>query len=264
MLCREVRKRTSEYVDRWLGETDRQSFEAHVAECASCTTYVDEVRRTAVLLRTARRPTPPPTLFDSTLRAIDRTIEPKLAIVASPPRRRVRPTASGLVGLFWRLLVDYEFKLIAYSAGVIVTFTLFTGTLAGLRPIWQIARNLQQEPTFWMSSAEAEALGLTLPDNVAKVAYTLPRVAEHGSLSQFAAYPGLPGDDDLVVIAEVRPDGRALLVEVISGPEDPEFVNDLRVALNQTAFVPASAVTTAGTPVPSRVVLLLQRVDIVG
>jgi hypothetical protein len=163
-----------------------------------------------------------------------------------------------------RLLVDYEFKLIAYSVSVIVTCVLFTGTLAGLRPIWQMARNLQQEPRIWMSAAEAAALGIPTPDGVATVAYTLPRVAERGSLSQFAAYPGVPDDDDLVVIAEVRPDGRASLVEVLSGPEDPEFVNELRIALNRPAFVPASAIGASGRPVPSRIVLLLQRVDVVG
>jgi hypothetical protein len=264
MVCREATKRTSEYVDRRLGEIERRAFDDHLAECASCRSHLREIREASEALRFAPRPVPPPDLLDSTLRAIDRTREPRLAIVASPPRRRVRPVAGGLAGLFWRLLVDYEFKLIAYSAGVIVTFALFTGTLAGLRPIWQMARDLQQEPIFWMSSAEAEALGLSMPEGMKTVAYTLPRVAEHGSLSQFAAYPGVPGDDDLVVIAEVRPDGRATIIEVISGPDDPEFVNGLSHALNSSAFVPASAVTAAGTPVSSRVVLLLQRVDIIG
>jgi hypothetical protein len=256
--------RTSEYIDRRLGEAQRRAFEEHLAQCASCRWRVDDTRAAVDALRSARRPVPPPDLLDSTLRAIDRTIEPRLAIVASPPRRRVRPLGGGLVAFCRRLLADYEFKLIAYSVGVVVTFTLFTGTLAGLKPIWQIARNLQQEPMIWISSEEAAVMGIPGVDGMRTVAYTLPRVAEHGSLSQFAAYPGLPDEDDLVVIAEVRPDGRASLIEVLSGPEDPAFVNELRIALNRPAFVPASAVTVAGRPVPSRVVLLLQRVDVVG
>src|SRR6185503_2916310 len=104
----------------------------------------------------------------------------------SPPRRRVRPLGGGLLALCRRLLVDYEFKLIAYSVGVVVTFALFTRTLARLRPICQIARNLQNEQMIWISGEEAVALGLPVPDGVTTVAYTLPRVAEHGSLSQFA------------------------------------------------------------------------------
>jgi hypothetical protein len=264
MFCRQVTARTSEYIDRRLDDAHRRAVEQHLALCARCRERVEETRGAVNMLRGAAPPAPPVDLLDSTLRAIDRTGEPRLAIVASPPRRRVRPLAGGLTALCRRLLVDYEFKLIAYSVGVVVTFVLFTGTLAGLKPIWQIARNLQEEPMIWMSSEEAAVLGIPTIEGVRTVAYTMPRVAEHGSLSQFVAYPGLPDEDDLVVIAEVRPDGRALLVEVISGPEDPALVNELRVALNQSAFVPASAVTASGRAVPSRVVLLLQRVDIVG
>jgi hypothetical protein len=264
MLCREVRNRTSEYLDRRLGETHRRAFDEHVAGCASCDRRLDETRAAIELLREAPAPRPPSGMLASTLRAIDRTVEPRLAIVASPPRRRVRPLAGGLLAFCGRLVVDYEFKLIAYSVGVVVTFALFTSTLAGLRPIWQIAQSLRQEPMIWMSSEEAAALGIPTPAGVTTVAYTLPRVAEHGSLSQFAAYPGVQGYEDLVVIAEVRPDGCASLVEVLSGPEDPEFVNELRIALNRPAFVPASAVSVSGRPVSSRIVLLLQRVDIVG
>jgi hypothetical protein len=64
------------------------------------------------------------------------------------------------------------------------------------------------------------------------------------------------------VLAEVGSDGRASIVEVLSGPSDPKLVQMLETALFRQAFEPAKS--RSRRPVPSRVVLLVQQVDVIG
>lgn len=265
MHCSEVTRRTSEYLDRRLGDAERSSFAEHLVVCARCRARVEETRAAVRLLRESAHPAPPPDLFDATMRAIDRTAAPRLTIMTLPPRRRLRPQG-GILRFLNRLAADYEFNIIAYSVGLVVTFFLFGGTILGLRPLWEVARDMRaDDPTIWITGSEARVMGVPAESGYTTVAYTLPRVDRTGSLPQFAANTGGGADsDDILVLAEVMPDGRASIVEVLNGPNDPDIVNSLQVALDRPAFVPASAVSESGQPVASRVVLLLQRVDVVG
>jgi hypothetical protein len=262
MHCQESQKRTSEYIDHLLGEVDRSAYVDHLAACAPCRAHLGEMRGTVEWLRSLPAIPPPPDLYESTFRAIDRTEEPRLAVVATPPRRRLRPMDAGLGALVRRFFVEHEFHLIAYSVGMVASFFLFTGVLMGLRPL--VALTAGQSPrqaTIWITTREADAMGVDLEPRLAAVAYTIPKVSEQGGLPQFAARSQASGSD-LIVLADVSAEGRASIVEILGGTADPQVVGELAIALNRRVFVPARAIS--GRPVASRVVFLLQRVDVVG
>jgi anti-sigma factor RsiW len=50
MPCRELVELVTEYLEDTLTAVDRLRFEAHLAECEYCVTYVDQMRRTIRLL----------------------------------------------------------------------------------------------------------------------------------------------------------------------------------------------------------------------
>lgn len=50
MPCRELVELVSDYVEDRLSWTDRARFEAHIAECEYCETYLEQMRQTIRLL----------------------------------------------------------------------------------------------------------------------------------------------------------------------------------------------------------------------
>ena len=163
-------------------------------------------------------------LFESTFRAIDRTTEPRLAVVATPPRRRLRPLDASLGPLVRRFLVEHEFHLISYSVGMVASFFLFTGVLMGLRPLVALTAGASpKQATIWITTREADAMGVDLEPRLAAVAYTIPKGLRAGGLPQFAAVSQVSGSD-LIVLADVSADGRASNVEVLGGTADPHVV----------------------------------------
>jgi hypothetical protein len=261
MDCQNIRELTSEYIDHLLGEEQRRAYVDHLSACAACRAYLAETRGAVGELRALGAPPLPGGLAESTLRAIDRTAEPRLAVVGRPPRRWLRPVDPRPAAFLKRFLAEYEFRLISYGVGMVASFAIFTSVLIGLQPLADLTREYGARPaTIWITTRQADAMGQELGPRLTAVAYTIPKVSEQGGLPQFAARANSP--DDIVVLADVGVDGRASIVEVLSGPEDPHFVGELAVALNRPVFVPARAVS--GRPVRSRVVLLLQHVDVVG
>jgi len=51
MDCREFVEIVSEYIEAALAETERLRTEAHLAGCAGCRAYLDQMERTIALLR---------------------------------------------------------------------------------------------------------------------------------------------------------------------------------------------------------------------
>lgn len=49
--CRDVAETASDYLERDLSRFDRLKFRAHLLLCQSCRRYVEQIARTAVLLR---------------------------------------------------------------------------------------------------------------------------------------------------------------------------------------------------------------------
>jgi anti-sigma factor RsiW len=52
LACRELVERVTDYLEGALSPAERSRFEIHLAACAGCLAYVDQLRR---LLRVARR-----------------------------------------------------------------------------------------------------------------------------------------------------------------------------------------------------------------
>lgn len=256
MRCEEVCNYASEYIDRQLDDETRDGVVLHLSRCAECAAHVDDLRAMIVSIGGLSAPEPPEDLFDRTLLALDRESEPEMTIIT---RRhfRLRPHYTGnLVQIAKQILVDYEFKLIAYSIGLVLTFGLFGGVLASMRPLMSLSPFMSpSQHAVWMSPVEARVLG-----SFATV-HSLPRIAATSELPETALTAAEL--DNLVILAEINPDGRGEIVQVLSHPADAQAVGRLAVAMNQPhAFVPAYAVS--GRPIPSRVVLFVERMDILG
>jgi anti-sigma factor RsiW len=46
LTCRELVRLVTDYLEGELSETDRRRFDAHIAACDGCTTYIAQVRDT--------------------------------------------------------------------------------------------------------------------------------------------------------------------------------------------------------------------------
>lgn len=261
MRCHEVRKHTSEYIDLFLDESSREQVSNHLALCGSCRRHVDATRQAIALLKQSSAPAPPPELFERAILAIERETEPAMTIVT---RRhfQLKPKYQGnLLQIAGQIVRDYEFKLVAHCVGLCISFVLFSALLLSMRPILRMSPYFpQNERPIWISRI---AGGEGRPGSVTPAAYTLPRITDGNSLVQYAKQSDLLYMGDFVVIAEVTPDGRGSIVQVLSGPPDSQAVGQLAVALNQPrTFVPAHAVS--GKAVNSLVVLRFDWIDVWG
>jgi anti-sigma-K factor RskA len=86
----DVHTLTGPYVLDALPDDERVAFEAHLAECAFCTTEVAELREAAVKLSTQVAAPPPPALKASVMAAIEtvRQLPPAVPGGDTVPRRR--------------------------------------------------------------------------------------------------------------------------------------------------------------------------------
>lgn len=260
MRCHEVQNRTSEFIDHRLGEPERGRFLGHLAGCPSCREHLEATRAVVSSLASLAAPPPPADFAERTLMAIDREVEPEISIVTRRHFRFAPRYQGSLFDVARQVFFDYEFKLVAYSVGLCLSFIMFGGMLLSLRPILSISEfRPPAERIVWISPFEGSALG----GQPSTVAYSLPRVSDGGALVDYTLFADSISSEDLVVIAEVTTDGRARVVQVLSGPQDERALGELSVALNRPrTFVPAFAVS--GRPVPSRVVLFVEHVDVIG
>lgn len=261
MRCRFIKNKTSAYIDGQLGDAERAAYVDHLAGCPSCRAHLTETRAAIDLLRGTSLAGPPSGLLDAVLGAMDRETAPRLTIVPTPQRPRFRRFDGDLVSVLRRFVVDYEFKLVSYGVGVVASCLLMFGTLNALKGIGVVFEPQLSAQTIWISVQESKVMGLTPSDGFATVAYTIPKVEELGGLPQFAA-TAPPAADEIMVLADVDPYGRASIVEVLSGPTDPLVVERLETALYRPAFKPAKS--RSGRAVPSRVILLVQQVEVAG
>ena len=260
MRCRNYKLLASDYIDGLLGESDRSAYIDHLARCPGCRTHLTETRSAVDFLKKSTSVAAPMGLFEGTIAALERDSEPSLAIVSPPvTKARIPRFDHDLLSLMRHFVVNNEFKLVSYGVGMVASCVLMLGTLNALKGVGVIFQ--PQTPTIWISVQESEVMGLEPRDGFAMVAYTIPKVTASGGLPQFAA-TAQPSENEIMVLADVGTDGRASIVEVLSGPSDPQFVARLENALYRPSFTPAK--TKSGRAVPSRVVLLVQQVEVVG
>jgi anti-sigma factor RsiW len=67
MNCNELVELVTDYLEGRLPAADRERFEAHLAECDACVTYVDQIRASIALLGTLSEDALPPGAADALL-----------------------------------------------------------------------------------------------------------------------------------------------------------------------------------------------------
>ena len=257
MRCSEIRNHASEFIDLWLEDEARNRVLDHLVTCHECRDVVDGMRQTSYALRGIAAPPPPADLLESTLVALDREAEPQISIITRRHYRLRSHYTGSLLDVARQIVLDYEFKLIAYSFGLVLSLCLFSVVLASMRPLLSLSPFVSPSQTaIWISPREAQVLGASVGS-----VHSLPRVASSSSLPDGTSFA--PDGDNLVVIAEISTDGSGEIVQVLSEPSDARAVGRLAIAMDQpSAFVPAYS--PSGRPIASRVVLFVESVEIWG
>jgi predicted anti-sigma-YlaC factor YlaD len=68
LACREFVELVSDYLDESMAASDRARFEAHLAECDGCTSYLQDIRLVVGALHQVP-PTPDPVIHETLLNA---------------------------------------------------------------------------------------------------------------------------------------------------------------------------------------------------
>src|SRR5262245_44441396 len=259
MNCREYKLIASEYIDRVLDEVRTANYEAHVTACADCNLHLDQIRSLSLGLKHSKRPQTPRELHSNVMSAVRRKTVERL------------PIADRLTD--W--LTKLNPHLVSYSAGVIASALLFTGTLAGFRPLPIIERRVPDVVSQTLDIIEVitgtddeyhpyNGMELASPPELQPHSYELPRLSEHGAMASvtYLAFPKT-GDESAAVLVEVESDGSARIVDVLSKPKDPYLIKELDWALKMKPFQPAKR-SGSGQPIPTRIVLLNYKVDVTG
>ncbi|HKV42861.1 MAG TPA: anti-sigma factor [Blastocatellia bacterium] len=251
MRCKESQHLLSAYLDRELGADQSAGLEAHLSGCPNCRCRLWETERASGMLSRLEPLEVPRELRGYIMTAVRRSSAGKLSF-----RARV---LDGLLKL--------NPQLVSYAAGVFVSVFLFGATLAGFRPIRIIGpiADFQIIPSVFGSDGQYHIYNDLPPDRAVPSTeheYELPRVNNRSSLISFSniAYRK-PGDEEAAALIEVTPDGRGSIVRVLQKPSDPDVMDDLRWSLSKRPFQPA---IVSGRPVQTRIVLLVQKIDVSG
>jgi hypothetical protein len=251
MRCKEFQIEASGYVDGQLGPGETVRYHAHLSTCADCRAYVDQLDRLGDLLRTVGAVDLPRELHGNVMLAV---------------RSRARGEA-GVKQRLVELVQRFNPQMVSYSAGAVVSGLLFALTLAGFRGI-PVSGPIAH-PYIPGAPGSIEQLNVSnkvQPGEGARVenqSYELPRVADNGSLVSFSnvAYRKR-GDEGAAALVEVMPDGSGKIVEILEEPNDPRVMESLRWSFSKTkAFQPA---IVSGRAVPTRIVFLIQKMDVIG
>ena len=252
MKCKNSKQTASAYLDRELQPQEMTEYKGHLASCTDCQSYLSELNNLSYALASLPRVDTPRELH---------------SYVMGPIRR-------GADGEFRPIerLVDFCQKLnprlVSYGVGLMVSGILFGLTLAGLRPDRIIEGPIAQYYSYSAilgTDAEFDAYNNVPPhgsDGSLQHVYELPRVVPDSSLISFSnvAYRK-PGNEGAWMLVEIGADGKAKIIEVLEKPNDPDVLGDLVWSLSKRPFQPA---VQSGRPVQTRMVLLVEKVDIWG
>lgn len=162
---------------------------------------------------------------------------------------------------------------VSVAAGVLVSLVSFASLFSSFKPIPLGAVESQEaaiSPVISGSNREYHSYN-NLPQDAGSVDagskdsdhyYQLPRVLNNSALVSFShiAYQK-PGNQGMSALVEVDPDGRGRLVDVLNAPQDPYLIEQLWWSLRDRTFQPA---TVSGRPVSTRIILLVEKVDVSG
>ena len=253
MECKKFELMASAYLDRQLTDAETVAYRAHLAACDDCRLRLVEVEQTSLMLRGL-----PPL---ETPRELHSYV---MCEVASRARKEITMQQRAVA---W--LMRFNPRLVAYSAGFVMSAMLFTLVFSGFRPIPVPAVEANETAMIFpvVSGSDREYHSYNnLPQDKDSAPeehyYQLPRVLDNSALVSFShiVYHS-PGNEAMSAMVEVDPDGRAQLIDVLNAPKDPRVVEQLWWSLRNRTFQPA---TVSGRPVSTRIIMFVEKVDISG
>jgi hypothetical protein len=258
MECKKFELTASAYMDRQLDEGDATRYREHLFGCDRCRLHLAETEATSLALRNAELPEVPREL--------------RGYIMNEAARRARREVTLGQEVLEWLLKLNP--RPVSVAAGVVVSLLSFTTLFSSFKPIPLGAVESQEaaiSPVISGSNREYHSYNNLPPAAAGSVDagskdsehyYQLPRVLDNSALVSFShiAYQK-PGNQGMSALVEVDPDGRGRLVDVLNAPQDPYLIEQLWWSLRDRTFQPA---TVSGRPVPTRIILLVEKVDVSG
>jgi hypothetical protein len=252
MECKKFELKASAYLDRQLKQAEASEYREHVLACDGCRLHLAEVEAVSLSLRNAAAPPLPRELHSNIM-------------VQTRRRARREVTAAELI---FEWLLKLNPRPVAFAAGVLFSIVSFTSLFSSFRPI--PAAGPETEPASIypiISGSDREYHSYNnLPADVGVAEgehyYQLPRVLDNSSLVSFShiAYQK-PGDQGMSALVEVDSDGRGRLVNMIDAPQDPYLIEQLWWSLRDRTFQPA---TVSGRPVSTRIILLVEKMDVGG
>jgi putative zinc finger protein len=253
MDCKNFELTASAYLDRQLREDEASRYQTHLSGCADCRLHLVEIEAASLMIRDIKRPEVPRELRSYTM-----------CEAARRARREV-----DMFGLMFEWLLKLNPKPVAYVAGLVISVFSFVLLFSSFRPIpvsGAVAEQSAIFPAVYSTNSEYHNYNDLPPDKGSTLDsdhyYQLPRVLENGALVSFShiAYQKA-GNEDMWALVEVSPDGRARLVDVLDAPKDPYIVEQLWWSLRNRTFQPA---IVSGRPVTTRIVLVVEKVDVSG
>ena len=253
MECKKFELMASAYLDRRLTDAEMVAYRAHLSACGDCRLHLDEVEQASLMLRELQSPESPRELHGYVMRE-----------VASRVRKEISLAQRALA---W--LTRFNPRLVAYSTGSVISALLFTLVFSGFRPIPVPAVEANETALIFpvVSGSEREYHSYNnLPQDKDSATeehyYQLPRVLDNSALVSFSHIVYCkPGNEAMSAMVEVDPDGRAQLIDVLNAPKDPYIVEQLWWTLRSRTFQPA---TVSGHPVPTRIIMFVEKVDVSG
>jgi hypothetical protein len=255
MECKKFDLSASAYIDRELPEQEFAEYRAHLLTCGDCRLRVAELEQVSLMFRGVEHPETPSEMHGYIMTAVARRSANEISLrqrvfewlLKLNPRPVAYTTGFAMSALSFLLLFS-SFKPIPVSAIVDTEQAAIVPVISGSDREFHSYNDLPQDPDS--------------PDAGSDHYYQLPRVLDHGPLVSFShiAYQK-PGDEGMSAMVEVESDGSARLVNVLDAPKDPYLVEQLWWSLRNRTFQPA---TVSGRPVSTRIILLVEKMDVSG
>ena len=252
MNCKKFEQTASAYIDRQLDENESAAYRLHVSECSACRLDLAEIEAASTMLRRADRLELPRELHSYIMSEVSRHAGNEVSLTQR----------------FFEWVLKLNPRPIAYASGFVASALLFGVTFASFRPIplsGVRAADVAILPAIHGSDSEYHSYNNIPPDKGAQPSdhyYELPRVLDNSALVSFShiAYQK-PGNQGMSAMVEVGEDGCAKLVDVLDSPKDPYVIEQLWWSLRSRTFQPA---TVSGHPVSTRIILLVEKMDVGG
>jgi hypothetical protein len=253
MECKKFELTASAYMDRQVPENEAAEYRQHLSMCDRCRRHLAETEDVSVTLRNADRP------------AVPRELRSYIMTEASRRARKEISLTESLVA--WLLKLNP--RPVAYATGLVISLLSFAALFSSFRPIPFGVPHIEQAAAIYPiingSNREYQRYN-NLPQDAGSSAtehyYQLPRVLDNSALVSFShiAYQKR-GDEGMSALVEVDSDGHGTLLNVIDAPQDPYLVEQLWWSLRNRTFQPA---TVSGRPVSTRIILLVEKMDVSG